>query len=77
MDIDCSEIFSLQMSGRGGGTLSLSPLDPELPAEDLHLGAVTPEEPVAFRVHERRRLGDVVGTGYAWLHVVSPRVLGS
>lgn len=75
MDIDCGDIYSLGQNFRRGGSLSLDPVELDFPAGDLHRGTVVPETSVGFRVPMKRSLGDIVGTGYAYPDLVSPKVV--
>ena len=75
MDLDCADTYSLGQSFGPGGSLVLQAVDPDLPFEQLALGTLVPEEPVAFRVPQRRKVGDLVGTGSVAPSVVSPALV--
>ena len=75
MDPDCADTYSLAQSFGPGGSLVLQAVDPDLPSEQLALGTLAPEEPVAFRVPQRRKVGDLVGTGSVAPSSVSPALV--
>jgi hypothetical protein len=76
VDLDCAGVYSMGQTFGPGGTCTLSALEPGPPAEQLAPGTSVPEEPVAFRVVEKRKVGDLVGTGFTGLVVASPALVG-
>jgi hypothetical protein len=74
VDLDCSRAHLASRDFRRGGALTLEPLDGDLPLGSLVRGAVLPDEPVVFRVQERRLLGDFAATGWGGLSLISPTV---
>jgi hypothetical protein len=74
VDLDCSRAYVVRRDFRRGGALSLDPIRGDLPLDALARGDVVPDEPVTFRVQERRLLGDFAPTSWAGLYLVSPRV---
>jgi hypothetical protein len=74
VDLDCAAAFVLDR-GRIGGALSLEPRDDNLPSYELAVGEIMPAQPVRFAIRGRQKVGDVVGTGFAGLDLVSPRMV--
>jgi hypothetical protein len=60
---------------RQGGSFGIEAIDPQFSAAGLHLGTVVPRESVGFRVHVKRKLGDIVIPSSVWPDVVSPKVV--
>jgi hypothetical protein len=74
VQLDCSRAYLVSRDFRRGGALTLDPSDSDVPCEALALGTIVPDDPVPFRVQERRLLGDFAPTSWAGLFTVSPKV---
>ncbi|RZU32819.1 hypothetical protein BKA19_2528 [Blastococcus saxobsidens] len=61
MPVDCAKLFALGQRFGRDGSLVLEDVGAEITDRELHLGTFRPEQPVAFRIQEKRMLGDVVG----------------
>ena len=76
MDLDCTRTYLLDRDFRRGGALTLDPVDPALPAEELARGDLMPTEPVVLRVQGRRLLGDFAPTSFVGMYAVSRSAQG-